>query len=98
MQAHGVEDGTIPNEKLSASSVRQSANWINYDWPFRGRLNHNGGTLAWGPYNHPTYGQKDNWFQVIIIITIIIIIIIIIILRGTTVKYVTLQQFASVGL
>ena len=64
-QPHGLEDETIPNEKLTASSTDVSDD-VNsgYYWPFRGRLNHDAGSRSWGPYKPDGADTVGNWFQV----------------------------------
>jgi len=62
--AHGLEDGTIPDERLTASSADKTKP-NNKFWPLRGRLNSNGANI-WGPYKRSgEFGTVGDWFQVI---------------------------------
>ena len=64
--AHGIEDGTIPDERLTASSADETKTNHN-SWPFRGRLNNNAGGRTWGPYKRAgEAGTVGDWFQVIL--------------------------------
>ena len=63
--AHGLEDGTIPDQRLTASSADKAKPSDKY-WPLRGRLNSNAGERVWGPYKRSgEAGTVGVWFQVI---------------------------------
>ena len=62
-QAYGVGDDTVPDERLSASSLIDPHE-DEYNWPSIGRLGQTSSSRVWGPYKHPEYGFDGNWFQV----------------------------------
>ncbi|XP_031573116.1 uncharacterized protein LOC116307107 isoform X2 [Actinia tenebrosa] len=61
----GMENGTIPDERISASSSFKTYKYDEspepYRWPMRGRLNNNEAGKAWVQANDKT---KEDWLQV----------------------------------